>query len=54
MTETATKPSMPLVCVKNGGRSQMAEDLMHKIPSDTVQVCSAGTKPGSAINDLSA
>jgi arsenate-mycothiol transferase len=42
------------VCVKNGGKSQMAAGLMRKIVGDTVTVDSAGTKPGSAINRLSA
>jgi arsenate-mycothiol transferase len=54
MTETASTPSVLFVCVKNGGKSQMAAGLMRKVAGDTVQVYSAGTKPGSAINDLSA
>ena len=45
---------MLFVCVKNGGKSQMAAGLMTKIAGDTVQVYSAGTKPGTAVNDLSA
>ena len=45
---------MLFVCVKNGGKSQMAAGLMSKIAGDTVQVYSAGTKPGTAVNDLSA
>lgn len=53
MTETPT-PSVLFVCVKNGGKSQMAAGLMRKIAGDAVQVYSAGTKPGSAINELSA
>ena len=32
----------------------MATGLMSKIAGDTVQVYSAGTKPGTAVNDLSA
>ena len=47
-------PAVLFVCVKNGGKSQMAAGLMSKIAGDTVQVYSAGTKPGTAINDLSA
>ena len=47
-------PSVLFVCVKNGGKSQMAAGLMIKIAGDTVQVYSAGTKPGTAVNDLSA
>ena len=54
MSETASKPSVLFVCVKNGGKSQMAAGLMSKIAGDTVQVYSAGTKPGTAVNDLSA
>jgi len=53
MTETR-KPSVLLVCVKNGGKSQMAAGLMRKITGHTVTVDSAGTKPGSTINKLSA
>ena len=45
---------MLFVCVKNGGKSQIAAGLMSKIAGDTVQVYSAGTKPGTAVNDLSA
>ena len=47
-------PSVLFVCVKNGGKSQMAAGLMTKIAGDTVQVYSAGTKPATAVNDLSA
>ena len=54
MSRTASKPSVLFVCVKNGGKSQMAAGLMRKIAGDTVQVYSAGTKPGTAVNDLSA
>ena len=54
MSESDRTPSVLFVCVKNGGKSQMAAGLMTKIAGDTVQVYSAGTKPGTAINDLSA
>jgi len=47
-------PSVLFVCVKNAGKSQMAAGLMRKIAGDTIDVYSAGTKPGDAINDLSA
>jgi arsenate-mycothiol transferase len=40
--------------VKNGGKSQMAAGEMGKMTGDAVPVYSASTKPGSAINDLSA
>ena len=47
-------PSVLFVCVKNGGKSQMAAGLMRKAARDTVEVYSAGTKPGTAVNALSA
>ena len=49
-----TKPSVLFVCVKNGGKSQMAAGLMRKVAGDTVEVFSAGTKPGTTVNALSA
>lgn len=54
MTFKADKPSVLFVCVKNGGKSQMAAGLMDKVAGDTVTTASAGSKPGSAVNDLSA
>ncbi|WP_170981085.1 low molecular weight phosphatase family protein [Mycolicibacterium sp. CR10] len=54
MAESITKPSVLFVCVKNGGKSQMAAGLMRQLAGDTVTVYSAGTKPGDAVNDLSA
>jgi arsenate-mycothiol transferase len=48
------KPSVLFVCVKNGGKSQMAAGLMRKAAGDRVDVYSAGTSPGAAINDVSA
>ena len=54
MSHSAGKPSVLFVCVKNGGKSQMAAGLMRKLAGDSVQVRSAGTKPGSDINKLSA
>jgi arsenate-mycothiol transferase len=53
MTASST-PSVLFVCVKNGGKSQMAAGLMRQLAGDTVNVHSAGTKPGGAVNDLSA
>ena len=50
----AAKPSVLFVCAKNAGKSQMAAGLMRQIAGDTVQVYSAGTKPGAAVNMLSA
>ncbi|AQA02710.1 phosphatase [Mycobacterium sp. MS1601] len=53
MSESTT-PSVLFVCVKNGGKSQMAAGLLRQLAGDSVIVHSAGTKPGNAINDLSA
>jgi arsenate-mycothiol transferase len=47
-------PSVLFVCVKNGGKSQMAAGLMRKAAGDSVDVYSAGTKPAVAVNALSA
>jgi arsenate-mycothiol transferase len=54
MSFTAQKPAVLFVCVKNGGKSQMAAALMEKVAGDSVAVASAGSKPGSAVNALSA
>ncbi|CAA0078490.1 Arsenate-mycothiol transferase ArsC1 [Mycolicibacterium vanbaalenii] len=48
------RPSVLFVCVKNGGKSQMAAGLMRQLAGDTVDVHSAGTKPGASVNALSA
>ncbi|OZE84035.1 phosphatase [Rhodococcus sp. 15-649-2-2] len=47
-------PSVLFVCVKNGGKSQMAAGLMRKAVGDSVEVHSAGTKPSGSVNALSA
>ncbi len=49
-----SRPSVLFVCVKNGGKSQMAAALMRRWAGDAIEVYSAGTRPGDAINDLSA
>ncbi|MFJ6000796.1 low molecular weight phosphatase family protein [Arthrobacter sp. NPDC092385] len=54
MSSKADKPSVLFVCVKNGGKSQMAAGLMDKVAGDSVATASAGSKPGSAVNGLSA
>jgi len=48
------RPSVLFVCVKNGGKSQMAAGLMIKRAGDALTVESAGLKPGSSVNGLSA
>ncbi|MET9325231.1 low molecular weight phosphatase family protein [Tsukamurella sp. NPDC003166] len=47
-------PSVLFVCVKNAGKSQMAAGLMRAAAGTTIEVHSAGTRPGIAVNDLSA
>ncbi|WP_422115799.1 low molecular weight phosphatase family protein [Brachybacterium sp. UNK5269] len=57
MSEETTPPQRPsvlFVCVRNGGKSQMAAALLAARAGDAVAVHSAGTAPGSAINALSA
>ena len=51
---TDSTPSVLFVCVKNGGKSQMAAGLMRRLAGDTVAVYSAGTTPGTAVNTISA
>ena len=53
-SQNSAAPSVLFVCVKNGGKSQMAAALLRHHAGDAVEVHSAGTKPGSAINALSA
>lgn len=48
------RPSVLFVCAKNGGKSQMAAGLMRQLAGNRVDVHSAGTKPGTAVNALSA
>ncbi|KXO93104.1 Arsenate reductase (plasmid) [Tsukamurella tyrosinosolvens] len=47
-------PSVLFVCVKNAGKSQMAAALLRQRAGGTVDVHSAGTRPGDAVNALSA
>ena len=47
-------PSVLFVCVRNGGKSQMAAALMRLQAGDRVEVHSAGTDPGTKVNALAA
>ena len=49
-----TAPSVLFVCVRNGGKSQMAAGVMRKAAGGRVEVHSAGTNPGTSTNALSA
>jgi arsenate-mycothiol transferase len=42
------------VCVKNGGKSQMAAALMRQLAGYAVEINSAGTDPGDSLNEQSA
>lgn len=46
------KPSVLFVCSKNGGKSQLAAGLMRQLAAGSVDVHSAGTKPGQDLNPL--
>ncbi len=46
----SARPSVLFVCVKNGGKSQIAAALMRHVAGDRVDVMSAGTEPGGALN----
>ncbi|WP_427136195.1 low molecular weight phosphatase family protein [Pseudarthrobacter sp. S9] len=50
--ENGKKPAVLFVCSKNGGKSQLAAGLMRQIAGDSVEVHSAGTKPGKDLNPL--
>ncbi|MEL4356448.1 MULTISPECIES: arsenate-mycothiol transferase ArsC [unclassified Luteococcus] len=51
--EELMKPSVLFVCVGNGGKSQMAAALMRLRAGDAVEVHSAGTWPGTKLNQES-
>lgn len=46
-------PSILFVCVKNGGQSQMAAALARLHAGERAQIFSAGTQPGSSLNEES-
>ena len=49
MTDT-DKPAVLFVCVHNAGRSQMAAGYLRAIAGDRIDVFSAGSEPGAAVN----
>ena len=60
MTNTQTpevhgtdRPAVLFVCVKNGGKSQMAAALARLHGGENIEVHSAGTKPGTSLNEES-
>jgi arsenate reductase len=46
----AIKASVLFVCVHNAGRSQMAAGWLRHLAGDRVEVRSAGSAPGNAVN----
>ena len=44
------RPTVLFVCVHNAGRSQMAAGFLRALGGDLVQVLSAGSAPGDAVN----
>lgn len=49
----ANTPSVLFVCVRNSGKSQMAAGIMRQIAGNKISVHSAGTNPGTVLNERS-
>ncbi|WP_406272377.1 low molecular weight phosphatase family protein [Nocardia sp. NBC_00881] len=49
----SARPAVLFVCVKNGGKFQMAAGLMRHAAEGRIEVYSAGTAPGESLNALS-
>ncbi|WP_157078870.1 arsenate reductase ArsC [Herbiconiux solani] len=47
---TTPKPAVLFVCVHNAGRSQMAAGYLRDLAGDRIDVFSAGSEPGDAVN----
>ncbi|MFZ9987503.1 MAG: arsenate reductase ArsC [Candidatus Nanopelagicales bacterium] len=45
-------PTVLFVCVHNAGRSQMAAGYLRALGGDAVEVLSAGSAPGGAVNPV--
>ena len=52
MTLPSKRPSVLFVCVHNAGRSQMAAGFLKHLAGDRVEVLSAGSAPGPAVNPM--
>ena len=48
--EATAKPSVLFVCVHNAGRSQMAAAYLRALGEGRIEVRSAGSAPGDAVN----
>lgn len=49
----SNQPSVLFVCIGNGGKSQMAAALAEKHAGQSLEIHSAGTKPGTKLNAAS-
>ncbi|AWB91031.1 arsenate reductase ArsC [Aeromicrobium chenweiae] len=47
-----TTPTVLFVCVHNAGRSQMAAGFLSHLAGDAIEVLSAGSQPGNAVNPV--
>src|SRR5699024_5362355 len=47
---TSTRTSILFVCVRNGGKSQMAAAIANNYAGDRFEIYSAGTAPGTALS----
>lgn len=47
-----SRPMVLFVCIHNAGRSQMAAGFLSHLAGDRVDVRSAGSEPGNAINPI--
>lgn len=47
-----SRPTVLFVCIHNAGRSQMAAGFLSHLAGDRVDVRSAGSEPGNAINPI--
>jgi len=49
---STSRPTVLFVCIHNAGRSQMAAGFLSHLAGDRVDVRSAGSEPGNAINPI--
>jgi len=47
-----TRPTVLFLCVHNAGRSQMAAGYLRALAGDRIDVLSAGSAPGDAVNPV--
>lgn len=52
LTDLTDRPSVLFVCVHNAGRSQMAAGYLTHLAAGRIEVRSAGSEPGDAVNPV--